>query len=40
MTSAASAFGRNGAINPLLAAWLPNMIMGVAGAVLLLLEER
>jgi lipopolysaccharide export system permease protein len=40
MTSAASAFGRNGAINPFLAAWLPNMIMGVAGAVLLLLEER
>ena len=40
MTSAASAFGRNGAINPFLAAWLPNMIMGVAGVVLLLLEER
>jgi lipopolysaccharide export system permease protein len=40
MTSAASAFGRNGAMNPFLAAWLPNMIMGVAGVVLLWLEER
>ena len=31
-----SALGRNGAINPFLAAWLPNIIMGAAGAVLLL----
>jgi lipopolysaccharide export system permease protein len=40
MTSAASAFGRNGAINPFLAAWLPNIVMGTAGAILLWLEER
>ncbi len=40
MVSAASAFGRNGALNPYLAAWLPNLIMGTAGALLLLLEER
>jgi LPS export ABC transporter permease LptG len=40
MTSATSAFGRNGAMNPFLAAWLPNMIMGTAGAILLWLEER
>lgn len=40
MVSAASAFGRNGAMNPYLAAWLPNIIMGTAGAVLLWLEER
>jgi LPS export ABC transporter permease LptG len=40
MTSAAAAFGRNGAINPFLAAWLPNMIIGSAGAILLWLEER
>jgi lipopolysaccharide export system permease protein len=40
MTSAFSAFGRNGAINPFVAAWLPNVIMGVAGIVLLWLEER
>jgi lipopolysaccharide export system permease protein len=40
MTTAASAFGRNGAMNPYLAAWLPNIIVGVAGAVLLWLEER
>ncbi|HVA34509.1 MAG TPA: LptF/LptG family permease [Candidatus Baltobacteraceae bacterium] len=40
MTSAASAFGRNGAVDPYVAAWLPNAIMGSAGAVLLWLEER
>ncbi len=40
MVSAASAFGRNGAMNPYLAAWLPNIIIGVAGAVLLWLEEH
>ena len=40
MTSAAAAFGRNGALNPFLAAWLPNIIMGTAGTVLLWLEER
>jgi lipopolysaccharide export system permease protein len=40
MVSAASAFGRNGAMNPYLAAWLPNMIIGIAGALLLWLEER
>ena len=40
MTSAAAAFGRNGAIDPFVAAWLPNAIMGIAGATLLWLEER
>ncbi|MHB8148285.1 MAG: LptF/LptG family permease, partial [Vulcanimicrobiaceae bacterium] len=35
MTTAAAAFGRNGAINPFLAAWVPNILMGTAGAVLL-----
>ncbi|MEO6836703.1 MAG: LptF/LptG family permease [Candidatus Tumulicola sp.] len=40
MISAASAFGRNGAINPFVAAWLPNVVMGTAGAVLLWMEER
>jgi lipopolysaccharide export system permease protein len=40
MVSAASAFGRNGALNPFLAAWLPNIIVGVAGVALLWLEER
>jgi lipopolysaccharide export system permease protein len=40
MVSAASAFGRNGAMNPYLAAWLPNILIGTAGAVLLWLEER
>jgi lipopolysaccharide export system permease protein len=40
MVSAASAFGRNGAMNPYVAAWLPNVLMGTAGAILLWLEER
>ncbi|HVA28327.1 MAG TPA: LptF/LptG family permease [Candidatus Baltobacteraceae bacterium] len=40
MTFAASAFGRNGSINPFLAAWIPNAIMGISGTVLLWLEER
>lgn len=40
MSSACSAFGRNGAINPFLAAWLPNIVMGTAGTLLLWLEER
>jgi lipopolysaccharide export system permease protein len=40
MVSAASAFGRNGAMNPYVAAWLPNAIMGALGTVLLWLEER
>ncbi|MFY9631239.1 MAG: LptF/LptG family permease [Candidatus Cybelea sp.] len=40
LTSACSAFGRNGAINPFVAAWLPNIVMGTAGTVLLWLEER
>ncbi len=40
MVSAASAFGRNGALNPFLAAWLPNIIMGSVGAILLWLEAH
>lgn len=40
MTFAASAFGRNGQINPFLAAWIPNAIMGITGSVLLWLEEH
>jgi lipopolysaccharide export system permease protein len=40
MTTAMAAFGRNGAINPYLAAWLPNIFMGAAGLTLLWMEER
>jgi lipopolysaccharide export system permease protein len=40
MTSAASALGRNGKIDPTLAAWLPNIIMGATGLILLWLEEH
>jgi lipopolysaccharide export system permease protein len=40
MTSAAAALGRNGKIDPVLAAWLPNIIMGATGVVLLWLEEH
>ncbi|HEX8808750.1 MAG TPA: LptF/LptG family permease [Xanthobacteraceae bacterium] len=40
MTSAFAALGRNGKIDPVLAAWLPNIIMGGSGLVLLWLEEH
>ncbi|HET9029926.1 MAG TPA: LptF/LptG family permease [Candidatus Aquilonibacter sp.] len=40
MSSAGAALGRNAQINPYLAAWLPNIIMGTAGLLLLWLEER
>ena len=40
MSSAGAALGRNNSIDPYLAAWLPNIIMGTAGLVLLWLEER
>ena len=38
--SACAALGRNSAINPYLAAWLPNIVMGITGFVLLWLEEH
>ena len=34
MMSAFSALGKNGAMNPYLAAWLPNLIMGTAGTAM------
>jgi lipopolysaccharide export system permease protein len=40
MTTACAAFGRNSQINPYLAAWIPNMVLGVTGAVLFWLEEH
>ncbi len=40
LMSAAAAFGRNGAMNPTFAAWIPNLIMGGVGLVLFILEER
>jgi LPS export ABC transporter permease LptG len=40
MISASSALGRNGKIDPFLAAWIPNIIMGTTGLVLLWLEEH
>lgn len=40
LMSAASAFGTSGAINTYVAAWIPNIVMGIAGAALLRLEER
>ncbi len=36
----AAAFGKNGALNPYLAAWLPNIITAAAGAVLVWQEDR
>jgi len=38
--AATNALGKSGAMAPVLAAWAPNIIMGSAGLVLLLLEER
>jgi lipopolysaccharide export system permease protein len=40
MMSAFSALGKNDAINPYLAAWAPNIIMGTAGAILFRRVER
>ncbi len=40
LMSAAAAFGRNDAMNPTLAAWIPNIIMGGVGLVLFFLEDR
>jgi lipopolysaccharide export system permease protein len=34
------AFGKSGVLNPFLAAWAPNILIGSAGLTLLLLEER
>lgn len=40
LTFGFSALGRNGLVNPSLAAWAPNIIIGLLGTILLLLEER
>ncbi len=40
MMSAFGALGKNEAINPYLAAWAPNIIMGIAGAVMFYRVER
>ena len=38
--AATNALGKSGAMQPVLAAWSPNIIMAAVGAALLLLEER
>ncbi len=40
LTFAFSALGRNGIVNPGLAAWAPNVVIGSLGIILLLMEER
>ncbi len=40
LTSAMSAFGRTGTIDPYVAAWIPNVLMAVAGTILFWMEER
>jgi lipopolysaccharide export system permease protein len=40
MVAVAGAFGKNGALNPYLAAWLPNIICAAAGAVLVWREDK
>lgn len=40
MVALAGAFGKNGALDPYLAAWLPNIVCGVVGAGLVWRENR
>ncbi len=40
MTVAAAAFGRNGAANPYVASWTPNVVFGLAGLALLWWDEH
>lgn len=40
MVAVFNAFGKNGSIDPYLAAWLPNIILTVVGAVLIWREDR
>ncbi|MBV8370611.1 MAG: LptF/LptG family permease [Candidatus Eremiobacteraeota bacterium] len=40
MVALFGAFGKNGALDPYLAAWLPNIITGMAGAILCWRENR
>jgi lipopolysaccharide export system permease protein len=40
LTDALAALGRNGAMDPYLAAWLPNVIMGAVGITLFWIEEH
>ena len=40
MVALAGAFGRNGSLDPYVAAWLPNVIMGAAGGMLIWREDR
>lgn len=40
MVALFGAFGKNGALNPYLASWLPNIVTGVAGSVLIWREDR
>jgi LPS export ABC transporter permease LptG len=40
MVALFGAFGKNGALNPYLASWLPNIVTAVAGSVLIWREDR
>lgn len=40
MVALAGAFGKNGALDPYLAAWLPNIVTAVAGGILIWQEDR
>ncbi len=40
MVALSTAFGKNGVLNPYLAAWLPNIVTAAAGAVMVWQEDR
>jgi lipopolysaccharide export system permease protein len=40
LAAMSAAIGRNGALNPYFAAWMPNILMSSVGIFLLLREER
>jgi lipopolysaccharide export system permease protein len=40
IVAVAGAFGRNGSLDPYLAAWLPNIIMALCGGYLIWREDR
>ena len=40
MVALAGAFGRNGSLDPTLAAWIPNIVMALCGGILIWREDK